>query len=63
MEEFVYAGKVGQLGMSNCYDLLYFDCLFKDAKIKPSFLQNRFINSSAFDKDLRVYCLKNKIHY
>jgi diketogulonate reductase-like aldo/keto reductase len=38
MEKLVEDGKVGQIGISNCYDYAYFKKLFEDAKIKPKVL-------------------------
>ena len=63
MEEFVQKKEVGQLGISNCYDLDVLVYLFNNAKVKPSVVQNRFYAQSDYDKDIRKFCLKNKIIY
>lgn len=63
MEEFVEAGHVGQIGLSNCYDLKLLDYVFNNAKIKPKVLQNRFYKDSNYDKKLRDFCIKNNITY
>ena len=46
--------KVGQLGISNCYDLHRFQRLYDDAAVKPRVLQNRFYAQSGHDVALRV---------
>ena len=63
MEEFYDKKEVGQLGISNCYDLDVLVYLFNNAKVKPSVVQNRFYAQSDYDKDIRKFCLKNKIIY
>lgn len=63
MEEFVVAGQVGQIGLSNCYDLKLLSYVHKNAKIKPKVLQNRFYKDSNYDKKLRVFCKDNNITY
>ena len=35
-------GKVRFLGISNCYDIQLFKALYEGARVKPTFLQNRF---------------------
>jgi diketogulonate reductase-like aldo/keto reductase len=63
MEAKVEAGLVGQLGISNCYDLPVFEALYKDAAVKPSVLQNRFYADTGFDRELRAFCKANGIAY
>ena len=63
MEEFYDKKEVGALGISNCYDLDVLKYLFNNAKVKPSVVQNRFYAQSDYDKDIRKFCLKNKIIY
>ena len=63
MEEFVDAGEVGALGISNCYDLDVLKYLFNNAKVKPSIVQNRFYSQSAYDKEIRAFCNENNIKY
>merc|ERR1711974_103341 len=45
-EQAVDSGKVGQLGISNCYDLATFQAIFERSRIKPRVLQNRFYKDS-----------------
>lgn len=63
MEEFVDAGEVGALGISNCYDLDVLKYLFNNAKVKPSIVQNRFYSQSGYDKEIRAFCNENNIKY
>ncbi|KLE02992.1 aldo/keto reductase family protein [Aliarcobacter butzleri] len=63
MEEFVDAREVGQLGISNCYDLDILIYIYNNAKIKPSIVQNRFYAQSGYDKQIRAFCNKNNIKY
>lgn len=56
-------GKVKNIGISNCYNIRVFKNLFKEARIKPTILQNRFYAETSYDKDLRAFCLENSIHY
>ncbi|AGR77348.1 aldo/keto reductase [Aliarcobacter butzleri 7h1h] len=63
MEEFVDAQEVGQLGISNCYDLDILIYIYNNAKIKPSIVQNRFYAQSGYDKQIRAFCNKNNIKY
>lgn len=63
MEEAVDAGKVVQLGISNCYDMETFTTLYQEARHKPKVLQNRFHAETDFDTDLRAFCRDNGIRY
>ncbi|MFW3440550.1 aldo/keto reductase family protein [Aliarcobacter butzleri] len=63
MEEFVDAREVGQLGISNCYDLDVLVYIYNNAKIKPSIVQNRFYAQSGYDKQIRAFCNENNIKY
>jgi diketogulonate reductase-like aldo/keto reductase len=63
MEMLHNQGFVGNLGLSNCYDLMEFQSIYKEATIKPSVLQNRFYNETDYEIKLRVGCLEKGIHY
>jgi len=63
LEEKVDDGVIRQLGISNCYDIQYFEMLYEDSRIKPAVLQNRFYSDSDFDVDLRKFCAGNDIRY
>ena len=56
-------GKVRFLGISNCYDLGFFKALYEEAKIKPTFLQNRFYAQTGYDHQLRQFCREKQVHY
>jgi diketogulonate reductase-like aldo/keto reductase len=63
METLVDAGKVRQLGISNCYSLPQFEALYAAARIKPAVLQNRFYADTHYDRDIRAYCRPQGIIY
>ena len=63
MEEFYDKKEVGQLGISNCYDLDVLIYLYTNARIKPSIVQNRFYAQSGYDKEIRAFCKENAITY
>jgi len=63
METIHEKGEVGQLGISNTYDLGTLKHLYKDAKVKPAVVQNRFYQDSDYDKEIRQWCKDNNIAY
>ncbi len=63
MEMRVDSGQVGQLGISNCYQLRQLQALHTAARIKPAVLQNRFCAETRYDHDIRVFCRQNGIIY
>jgi diketogulonate reductase-like aldo/keto reductase len=63
MQEFYDKKEVGALGISNCYEIDTLKFLYENAKVKPSIVQNRFYAQSGYDKEIREFCLKNKIVY
>ena len=63
MEAIVQSGGARLLGISNCYDVPFFQQLYAQAQIKPSILQNRFYVKTGYDKSLRDFCLPAGISY
>lgn len=63
MEELYKKECVGQLGISNCYDLEVLTKLFNEAECKPAVVQNRFYNETQFDVHIRNFCRENNIYY
>ena len=63
MEEFYDKKEVGALGISNCYDLDVLEYLYKNARVKPTVVQNRFYAQSGYDKEIRIFCKQNAITY
>ena len=63
MEKVQKAGGVGQLGISNCYDLRIMKQLYTDATVKPAVLQNRFYRETRYDSELRLWCNDHGIIY
>jgi len=63
MEALVHEGKVGQLGISNCYQLLQLEALYDGARIKPAVIQNRFYADTQYDRNIRAYCRRRHILY
>jgi diketogulonate reductase-like aldo/keto reductase len=50
------------IGISNV-NLQQMEILVARASIKPMFVQNRCYANRGWDKDVREFCAKNKIHY
>jgi diketogulonate reductase-like aldo/keto reductase len=63
MEALVDSGKVGQLGISNCYQLLQLEALYDGARVKPAVIQNRFYADTQYDRNIRAYCRRRRIVY
>jgi len=63
MEKIVQSGEVKQLGISNIYNLKMLKDLYTVAEVKPSLVQNRFYEKSAYDKKIRSFCLMHSIGY
>jgi diketogulonate reductase-like aldo/keto reductase len=63
METLVDQGDVKQIGISNCYELAYFEWLYDWARIKPAVLQNRFYAATGYDRELRECCRQRRIVY
>jgi len=63
MEALVDQGGVRQIGISNCYEPAYFEQLHRWARIKPAVLQNRFYDTTGYDKELRAFCRQQQIVY
>jgi diketogulonate reductase-like aldo/keto reductase len=59
----VDAGRVRQLGISNCYRLADLSALYDSARIKPAVVQNRFYAETGYDRELRAYCRQRQIGY
>jgi len=63
LEEFVDAGVIKQLGISNIYSLQELIDLHTSARVKPSVVQNRFYAATCFDFALRKWCSANSVKY
>lgn len=63
MERIKSAGGTGQLGISNCYDLIVLRALWDEAEEKPAVLQNRFYRQFGYDRELRAFCREQGIVY
>jgi diketogulonate reductase-like aldo/keto reductase len=63
METLVDRGSVRQIGISNCYDPAFFEQLYRWARIKPAVLQNRFYDTTGYDRQLRVFCREHQVIY
>lgn len=63
MSGFVKNKEVGQIGISNCYDLDVLQYLYNKVEVKPSVVQNRFYKQSGYDKEIRAWCKEKGIIY
>jgi diketogulonate reductase-like aldo/keto reductase len=62
LEELHQSGSAKMIGISNV-NLQQMEILVARASIKPMFVQNRCYANRGWDKDVREFCAKNKIHY
>ncbi|WIA43819.1 hypothetical protein OEZ86_010235 [Tetradesmus obliquus] len=62
-EELADAGQVGQLGISNIYDLQALQAIFEQARVKPAVVQNRFHATTGHDAGIRAWCRKQGVTY
>jgi len=62
-ESFVDEGKVGQIGISNCYEADAVRYLYENARIKPAVIQNRFYGDTGYDTEVRSFCQEQGIEY
>lgn len=63
LESFVDAGRVRQLGISNCYHTADLENLHRACRIKPAVVQNRFYADTGYDRDIRACCNDRQIIY
>lgn len=63
MEAIAERGGARQLGISNCYSLAYLEHLWATAKIRPAVVQNRFYAATAYDVNIRRFCLEHGMIY
>ena len=63
MEQIFHNGGAMQLGISNCYDPLQFELLYRNAIIKPAVIQNRFYAETQHDRIIRDFCRQQGIIY
>jgi len=63
MELIFHSGGARQLGISNCYDLQQFKLLYRNTKVQPAVIQNRFYAETQYDRTLRDFCQQQSIIY
>ncbi len=63
LESLVDTRAVHRLGISNCYRLERLEALCRAARVKPAVLQNRFYADTGYDRELRAFCLRERIRY
>ena len=63
MERLYDQGVVRQLGVSNFYEPPRLEALYRNARIKPAVIQNRFYAKTHYDKDIRAFCKESGIVY
>ena len=61
-EEFVDRGVLRDLGISNC-NKPQLQALYREARIKPTLVQNRFYKATAYDREVREFCRMHGIRY
>jgi diketogulonate reductase-like aldo/keto reductase len=63
METLVDSGQVGLIGISNCYDPAELQRHWREARIKPSIVQNRFYAQTGYDVAIRSFCREHGLVY
>lgn len=63
IEKFYKKGEIGQIGISNCYDINILSYLYEKVEIKPKVIQNRFYKETQYDKEIRKFCKNKNISY
>jgi diketogulonate reductase-like aldo/keto reductase len=63
LESLVDTGRVRQLGVSNCYSLADIEHLWRNSRIKPAVVQNRFYAERGYDREIRAFCSQLQIVY
>jgi diketogulonate reductase-like aldo/keto reductase len=63
MEQLFNNGGAKQLGISNCYDPQQLKLLYRNAKVKPAVIQNRFYAETQYDYAIRNFCQQQRIIY
>jgi len=63
MERLYDQGGVRQLGVSNFYGLSQLGALYRNARIKPAVIQNRFCAKTRYDRDIRAFCKRRGLIY
>ncbi len=63
MEEIFDNGGAKQLGISNCYDPQQLEFLYRNVKVKPAVIQNRFYADTKYDRTIRDFCQQQQIIY
>ncbi|WP_262965411.1 aldo/keto reductase family protein [Methylobacter psychrophilus] len=63
MEQIFDNGAAKQLGISNCYDPQQLEFLYRNAKVKPAVIQNRFYADTKYDRTIRDFCQQQQIIY
>lgn len=62
MESLALSGQTRHLGLSNV-NLNQLESFYKNAKVKPKFVQNRCYASQGWDYSVRKFCRENGIQY
>jgi diketogulonate reductase-like aldo/keto reductase len=63
LEAIVERGGTRRIGISNCYDIERLKALWRDARVKPAVVQNRFHAETGYDREIRAFCTEHGIVY
>ncbi|KAH8918007.1 Aldo/keto reductase [Atractiella rhizophila] len=58
LEEEVDKGRIGAIGISNCYDVSYLQRCFSEFRIPPSIMHNRFYGATQYEKETLAFLQK-----
>lgn len=62
-EDLVESAQVKQIGISNIYNVRALELLWRDSRVKPSVVQNRFYKVTNYDRDIREFTNQHSIVY
>jgi diketogulonate reductase-like aldo/keto reductase len=63
LEALADTGAVRLIGISNCYDPAQLETLWREARIKPAIVQNRFYADTGYDREIRAFCRAHDLVY
>lgn len=63
LEAIAAQGGARRLGISNCYSPHLLEALYREARIKPAIVQNRFFRETGYDSEIRAFCRSRGIVY
>jgi len=57
------SGGARRLGISNCYEIEELEALYRESRVKPAVVQNRFYAETGYDREIRAFCRAHGMVY